>query len=108
MENVIARRELIFRKEDGDELITEIQIGAPYKMGEWEWACDIEVPGIHNRTAVHGVDSFQSLILGLNVLKTILERYVKGHGTILFPDDKEPINIEEIFARGLIREQDET
>jgi len=41
-------------------------------------------------------------------LKTILERYEKEHGTILFPDDKEPINIEEIFARGLIREQDES
>ena len=108
MENVIARRELIFRKGDGDELVTEIQIGAPYKMGEWEWACDIEVPGICERTPVHGVDSFQSLILGLNVLKTILERFEKEHGTILFPDDKEPINVEEIFARGLIREHDES
>jgi hypothetical protein len=107
MKNVIARRELIFRKEDGDELVTEIQIGAPYKRGIWEWACDIEVPRIHKRAPVHGVDSFQALILGLNVLKTILERYEKEHGTILFPDDKEPINIEEIFARGLIRDQDE-
>jgi len=40
MKNVIARRELIFRKEDGDELVTEIQIGAPYKRGVWEWACE--------------------------------------------------------------------
>jgi hypothetical protein len=108
MENVIARRELIFRKGDGEELITEIQIGAPNKKGEWKWACDIEVPGIHKRTPVHGVDSFQSLILRLNVLKRILERFKKEYGTILFPDDKEPISIEEIFARGPIREHDES
>ena len=85
-------------------MAAEIQIGAPYKVGEWEWACDIEVPGIHKRTPVHGVDSFQSLILGLNVLKTILEKFEKQGGTILFPDDKAPISIEDIFARGLIRE----
>lgn len=95
---------MIFRKKDGEHIVSEIQIGAPYKKDDWEWACDIEVPGIQKRTPVHGVDSFQSLILALNVLKTILEKFEKHGGTILFPDDKERISVEEIFAHGLIRE----
>ena len=104
MKKVIAHREMIFRNKDGEEMVSQIPIGTPYKKSAYEWACDIEVPGIQKKTPVHGVDSFQSLVLGLNILKAILERFEKQGGTILFPDDKEPISIEEIFSRGLIRE----
>jgi hypothetical protein len=53
------------------------RIFAPERIEESEWTCKIEVQGLAApfETSIMGVDSFQSLYLGLRVLCALLEKH---------------------------------
>ena len=101
MEQILAERELLGLKPDGSKSKIIIRIGMPYQSSEVDWACPIEAIGLHKKLAdIHGIDSFQALMLSLHLLKQILSRYVEEGGKLYFSDSQTEISIEDLFASG--------
>lgn len=99
METPIATTDIVYVPQDGDEVVTEIQIGLPVEEEERSWACDVEIPGVERLRKIHGVDSLHALLLALGFLSDRLE-FLAGNGaTFLWPDTRKPSRIADILPR---------
>jgi hypothetical protein len=75
MTEIVAER--LFRESNSGACVTA-RIYVPERIGKSsEWTCKIEVQGlaVPFETSIMGVDSFQSLYLGLRVLCAHLEKH---------------------------------
>jgi hypothetical protein len=82
-DNVVAER--VFRESISGTCVTA-RIFTPERTGKSsQWSCKIDVQGLAMpfESSVLGVDSFQSLYLGLRLLCAHLERY---EASLAFPD----------------------
>lgn len=99
MDNPIATTEIVYVPEEGDEVVTEIQVGLPREEAAASWACEVEIPGVERLRKIHGVDSLHALLLALGFLSDRLE-FLAGNGAdFLWPDTRERSRIADILPR---------
>lgn len=99
MKSPIAATAIVYVPVTGEEIATEIQIGAPREESEGTWACDVEMPGVERLRTIHGADSLHALLLALGFLSDRLE-YLADHGArFLWPESREPSRIADILPR---------
>jgi hypothetical protein len=74
MTEIVAER---FLRDPSSGACVIARIFAPERIGKSEWTCKIEVQGLAApfETSIMGVDSFQSLYLGLRILCAHLEKH---------------------------------
>jgi hypothetical protein len=100
MKQIIAERQLLGINPSGEKLLITLRLGAPYQSSDVDWACPVEAEGLYTKLVdIHGIDSFQALMLAISLLKGLLGGFVEKGGKLLWPDgDKEEVNLEELFA----------
>ena len=95
----LVEREIICIDKAGHEKRITVFIGIPYKNGN-AWACPIEIKNLYKKLLdVVGVDSFQSLMLAIELIRSLLEDYVYQGGKLLSTERKE-ITVKELFEGG--------
>jgi hypothetical protein len=100
--DAIAERELICERAGGGRIRVTLRIGRPYRASDVDWACPVEAEGLFGRLAdIHGIDSFQALVLAQRLLRTLMYREVENGGTFWWADTHEELNIEEMFGRDI-------
>ena len=98
MEKFVAHKELLGVLKDGSKLNIHFHIGKPYQINAEAWACPVSLTGIHNLSnEIHGIDSFQSLLLAINLIKKLLSYFIEDGGTLYWPNSEEQISIDELF-----------
>lgn len=102
MKQIIAERQLIGVKSNGERQRISLRIGLPYKSSDVDWACPVEAEGLYKKLSdIHGVDSFQALMLTIGFLKKLLDGFVEDGGSLFWVDQKTEVNLDELFASGL-------
>lgn len=99
MEEPIASTEIVYVPPDGDEVLTEIQVGLPRQEGDGNWACEVEIPEVERLRKIHGADSLHALLLALGFLSDRLEYLSENGATFLWPDTREASRIADILPR---------
>ncbi|HEX2139088.1 MAG TPA: hypothetical protein VHG33_05190 [Woeseiaceae bacterium] len=99
MEQPIASTEIVYVPPDGDEVLTEIQVGLPRAEGDSSWACEVEIPDVERLRKIHGADSLHALLLALGFLSDRLEYLSENGASFLWPDTREASRIADILPR---------
>ena len=81
----MAERRLVGKATGGDSFEIVATIGAPFRSEVGDWACPVSLaPLFDSLPDIHGVDSFQALQLGLELIDRLLRDFVaKGNGLSL-------------------------
>jgi len=96
----IAQRELMCERPNGTRVRVTLRIGQPYPASDFDWACPVEAEGLFERLAdIHGIDSFQALILAQGLLRNLMRSAVEDGSTFWWTDTHEQLDIEEMFGR---------
>jgi len=102
--NFIASYELTWLKADGSAVPLVARVGVPYRIGEHEWACALDLEGDVGRAVdIRGGSSMQALCLAIGFLRTRLGHLVAQNGRLRHPgggDDWGPGEIDAVFGRG--------
>lgn len=99
MQSPIAATAIVYVPGDGEEVVTEIQVGLPREEGDGSWACDVEIPEVERLRTIHGADSLHALLLALGFLSDRLEYLAERGASFLWPDTREPSRIADILPR---------
>ena len=103
--DVIAERKLECRKAKGGRVPVVLRLGRPYRVGDGDWACAVEATGLQQRFPdVHGVDSWQSLVLAQDLLRSLIQGVLERGDVFYWPDSGDEMPLEAIFGRGTLRE----
>ena len=94
---VIAERFLIFVSPEGKEILSSVQIGAPYANDDHGTCCDFEVPNVVKRRYGAGVDGIQALLLTMSAVWSHLDLLVSRGWKMLWPDTRDETTTAEIF-----------
>jgi hypothetical protein len=98
MFEIIAEREMVCMKPSGEKFLVTIRVGKPYQLSDIEWACPVEAEGLYGKLVdIHGVDSFQSLILAIRMLCQLLKSFIENGGRVFWADGKDELTLEELF-----------
>jgi hypothetical protein len=98
----VAERALICERPGGERVRVTVRIGKPFRAGDDDWACPVEAEGLVGRLAdIHGVDSFQALILAQGLLRNLMRREAEDGSTFWWADTHEQLNVEEMFGRDI-------
>ncbi len=107
-ETIIERR-LECLSPDGNCRMIQLRIGRPYPDPKGDWSCPVAVEGWHGELGpIHGIDSWQALLLALRLLEELLSAEVE-RGAVLHwpPEEGQAIGIAELFSRAGSRENAE-
>lgn len=100
-QKVIAERELYAVAADGRSFEIKLGIGQPYRITEDEWACAVQLSGLHeNLSDAHGIDSWQALQLAQQLAARLLQYFVEDGGRVFSEKDGEQVPLSELFAKG--------
>ena len=81
----------------------EVQLGIPYQVSDSEWACSVGLPGLHERLSdMHGVDSWQALMLARRLARTLLDGFVEDGGKLYASRGGKVVNIASFFDSGVL------
>ena len=101
MAEAIAQRELMCVKPTGERTAVTLRIGVPYPASEVDWACPVELEGLHTRLSdIHGVDSFQALMLAQGLLRRLMLHVVAEGGSFRNVQDDSLVDIARLFDSG--------
>ena len=80
--DVIAKRELEFREEDGSKHAVVVCLGKPVRDGDGPWRCPYLIEGVSFRRLfwAAGEDSMQALVLAQKIVAVELEVLAKDKG----------------------------
>lgn len=82
----------------GERIEVVVAIGHPYPTSEGNWACPVEVDGLHGDLAeIHGIDSLQALCLAIRLVGERLAAFVADGGRILHSSTGESVALESYF-----------
>jgi hypothetical protein len=102
MPDAIAERELVWVKPNGERVAVTLRIGRPYRVNGSDWACPVSAEGFHDQLAdIHGIDSFQALVLAQGLLANLMARAIEDGGRFLHADDDTPVDVGRLFAAGI-------
>ena len=94
----IAERSLLAVCADGSEQCIKLAIGKPYRASDVDWACPVVLDGLYPRLAdQHGVDSWQAMQLANQLIANLLTSFVVSGGKLFWPEDREPVELSELF-----------
>jgi hypothetical protein len=97
----IATRALTVVHLDGRVASVEVSIGAPRQLSESEWCCAIALKGmLQTPKDVHGVDSFQALMLAQSLARQLLSYFIDDGGRILVEPEGASIDVDNLFRGG--------
>lgn len=97
----IIERQLECLLPDGSCRMIQLRIGRPYPDPKGDWSCPVAVDGWHGEfRPIHGIDSWQALLLALRFLEGLLAAEVE-RGLVLHwpPGEGQAIGIPELFSR---------
>jgi len=98
----IATRELTAVRAPGGEFCVRVSVGQPYRVGPGEWACAVNLKGLHDRLRdQHAADSFQALMLAQNLARSLLAAFVEEGGRLLDGPGGNVVDIEHLFRAGV-------
>jgi hypothetical protein len=101
-EDAIAQRVLVCEREGGDRVKVTLRIGKPYQVSDSDWACPVEAEGLFGRLSdIHGIDSFQALVLAQRLLRTLMHGEIADGSTFWWADTHEELDVEEMFGGGV-------
>lgn len=83
MEIIANRRIWAVRPATSAVFQIDVQIGRPYEVSTDEWACPVQLIGLHKLRDTHGGDSFQALMLAQNLARTLLAALVEEGGKLI-------------------------
>ncbi len=99
---VIAERLIWAVDRDGRGFDVALMIGKPYRADSLEnyWRCPVAMIGLHGRFPdMYGDDSWQALVLAIDLTKTLLRTFVEVNGGKLhFEKDGPEGTVDEIFG----------
>jgi uncharacterized protein DUF6968 len=97
--DVVAERHIVCDRPDGERIHVTLRIGKPYRASDVDWACTVEAEGLFGELAdIHGVDSFQALVLAQGLLRNLLRHEAQNGSTFRWPDSQQPLDIEGMFS----------
>src|SRR5215203_6152323 len=74
-------------------------VGAPYKDESGDWACPVSLDGLHGQLQdIYGVDSWQSLVLAMNLVGNLLTYFVEDGGKLYREKGGDEISVADLFA----------
>lgn len=95
---LIAERTFYVVSDDGHGFEIRLRVGKPYQMESGDWACPVALSGLHGRLPeMHGVDSWQALMLAIRATKTLLGFFVEGGGKLFFKQGGDELSLNDIF-----------
>ena len=101
MSEAIAQRALICLKSNGKRTAVTLRIGKPYPSSDVDWACPVGLEGLHSRLSdIHGVDSFQALMLARQLLLQLMRGVIEDGGSFRNLDDDSVVDVERLFESG--------
>lgn len=103
---IIAERTVYAVDKDSRGFEIRLLIGRPYRTeSENEsWACPIATVGLpHPLPDMVGVDSWQALMLGRSILRSVLSSFIDDGGRLYWEKDGDEQNIEDIFSEPSVR-----
>jgi len=93
--------ELICVRPNGERVPVTVAVGHPYPTIEGDWACPVEIAGLHGRlTDVHGTDSLQTLCLAIKMIGSLLASFVAEGGRIRDPKTGKDVDLDTYFNAG--------
>jgi len=96
----IAERSLHAVAADGNSFEIGLGIGRPYQVSTDEWACSVQVTGLHSCLSdIRGADSWQALQLACQLSAQLLDHFVAGGGRIFWAETSEPLSVADLFAK---------
>jgi len=95
MKEIIAEREFLVIKPEGEEFVTRLQINKPYETDKHGWCCDLTMEGIDSAHYAAGADSLQAILLTLSLAESILISRKKEGWEFLYPDTRELMEVYE-------------
>lgn len=100
--SVIASRRFRARRSGGEELEIELGVGQPVEGADGGWTCGVVLKGLYGRLAdLQGVDSWQALMLALNLARELLSQFVEGGGQLMDVQTGVAVtNVADIFSLG--------
>jgi uncharacterized protein DUF6968 len=100
MKMTTSTTRLLCIRPDGERIDVTVAIGHPYPTSAGDWACPVEIDGLHGRLAdLHGIDSLQALCLAIGLAGERLHAFVAGGGRILNPTTQEDVSLESYFSK---------
>src|SRR5262245_9666671 len=101
MEMTTGTTRLLCIRPDGERIEVTVAIGHPYPTISGDWACPVEIDGLHGRLAdMHGIDSLQALCLAIRLAGRLLHAFEASGGRILDPATEEAVTLDGYFGRG--------
>jgi hypothetical protein len=73
VKHIIAETSCTVKTPSGEVRDVQVRIGCPYQISETEAACPVAVDGLYeNIPDIHGIDTFQALILAIEFVRSIM------------------------------------
>jgi hypothetical protein len=88
-------------RPNGEHVPVTVAVGHPYPTIEGDWACPVEIAGLHGRlTDAHGTDSLQALCLAIKLVGSLLASFVAEGGRILESKTGKDVELDSYFNAG--------
>ena len=101
MAETIAQRVLRCVKPGGERTTVTLCIGSPYQASDVDWACPVRLEGLHSRLSdIHGVDSFQALMLARRFLLQLMTGVIEAGGSFRNLEDDSVVDVATLFESG--------
>jgi hypothetical protein len=99
-DRLIADRMVHALASDGRSFDISLGIGKPYQVSADEWACAVQVRGLHDQLSdMHGIDSWQALQLVCQLAAQLLASFVEDGGRLFWEEGGEQLAVSELFAK---------
>ena len=86
---IIATEEVIWLREDGDEILIQACVGKPYEQ-EGAWACPAALMGVDGRYPdIVGASSLQALHLAIRLIRQRLEHLIDEGEVLVYRNDRD-------------------
>ena len=100
--DAVAERTLVCVKPNGERVPVTLRIGKPYPASDVDWACPVALEGLERKLPdIHGVDSFQALMLAQKLLLQLMTGVIEDGGRFEDDEDGSPIDLKKLFTAGI-------
>lgn len=95
----IASQSILWLRPDGAETLIEANIGEPYQIDDYTWACPASLIGVDGRYPdMVGGSSLQALSLALGLVTTRLGHMLEDKAKLVYPEDRSEWNLSVLGA----------
>ncbi|MEP7074727.1 MAG: DUF3658 domain-containing protein [Acidobacteriota bacterium] len=96
---LIAERTIYAIDKDLREFKIRLMIGKPYPDDSGSWACPVAMIGLRGAFPdMHDVDSWQALMIAVNLHRRLLTYFVEDGGKLFWDKDGNELTVEELLG----------